>query len=115
MYELHVEIVGCKNEGAVIAALSRLWSFTFDSVPGDPKGTFNGCGTGSIGGGMTEGEVARKIAWAAWRANGAHCRVTVRALCLEDPNIYNYDDPNEYLALRSQGLLTPEPVEEEAG
>ncbi len=110
-YEFSIEITGFKYDRA-----SEVWEAVTEEWPCEDDGSTDdslyGSSRGSLRGGMTADEMARKITWAAWKANGAYCRVAVGAICLEDPDVYVRPE-SEYDQLKAEGLMNPDPVKEE--
>ena len=59
-------------------------------------------GESSLGGGMSEEEMAESLVKAVWKANGAYCVVKVRAACLEhipyNDHEFDEDDYDDWVA-----------------
>ncbi len=88
LYEMHVEISGFNPEkrDAIHRAAEKEWPFEdWDMFSRKDAGACDSaCTEGSLCGGESDEEFAKRLTAAIWQANEAYCQVTVQAIYLED-------------------------------
>jgi len=111
MYAMAVEIRGFRPEAleAIKAAAGEEWDF--GEWYETDEGMVHSDGDGTLAGGESEEEFAKRLGKAIWRANGAYCEVSVHATYMEDLPYETYsltEEDYERLTTTAPAQKTPE-------
>ena len=99
-YEMAIEVSGIKKERrkSVLKAVRKKWNI--EVVDSGRHGIFLS-GEGSLCGGESEEEFARRLSRAIWQVNGGYCEVTIKATYLDELPYETYSfGPEEYKQIR---------------
>jgi hypothetical protein len=110
-YEMTVTISGHDpaKESQIQSAVAAEWPFDDWSKQGE--GEMCSCAQDDLCGGESEEVFAERLSLAVWRANGAYCKVVVKATYLEDlPYETHSPDEDDYAR-----LITDKNTENEEG
>lgn len=105
MYEMVVTVYGQAptKRKAIEAAAKKEWNFDDVEVGCDNEGNPTSIwarGGGSLCGGESEEEFAKRLTQAIWKANGKFCRVQIAAINLDPPTTSHELNEEDYTSFK---------------